>query len=397
MNMVYEYIISFAVAFIVAFFATPIVRKFAVKLNAIDIPKENRRIHSKPTALMGGLAIACGFIISVLFVVVGSFLTKGQWLNSFRDMIGLFIGIAIIVSIGIIDDIKQLSPKTRLCFQFLAAIAVIFIANIRIEVITNPFSSVGVTKLSPYISYPLTILWIVGITNALNLIDGLDGLAAGVASISSMTLFFISIITPIVGPYSSIITAALAGATLGFLPFNFHPAKIFMGSTGSYFLGFVLAVISIEGMFKSYTAISIAIPILALGLPVVDTLFAILRRMKNGKPIMAPDREHLHHRLMDMGLSQKKSVIVLYIASAALGLCAFVLIDMGALSAIILLLLISALFIIGLKYMANIANNTDDTDPELLKEAKSADNKRLNVPKTHSKSARKNANSIIKY
>jgi UDP-GlcNAc:undecaprenyl-phosphate GlcNAc-1-phosphate transferase len=364
MNMIYEYIISFAVAFIVSFSATPIVRKIAIKLKAIDVPKDNRRLHKKPIALMGGLAIVCGFILSVLFTILSSLLTKNQWMESWPDLIGLLVGIAIIVLIGAIDDIKPLSAKTRLFFQLIAALAVMFISDTRIERITNPFSPVGVTELSPYISYPLTILWIIGITNALNLIDGLDGLAAGVASISSLSLFFVSILTPIVGPFSSIITAALAGATLGFLPFNFNPAKIFMGSTGAYFLGFTLAVVSIEGMFKSYTAISIAIPILALGLPLFDTVFAIFRRLLNGKPVMAADRGHLHHKLMDMGLSQKQSVIILYIASAALGLCAIVLTDKGALSAIILLILVSAFIIAGARYMVGITNDSDEIELE---------------------------------
>ncbi len=313
---------------------------------------------------MGGLAIVCGFILSVLFTILSSLLTRNQWLESWLDLIGLLVGITIIVLIGAIDDIKPLSAKTRLFFQLIAALAVMFISDTRIERITNPFSQVGVTELSPYISYPLTILWIIGITNALNLIDGLDGLAAGVASISSLSLFFVSILTPIVGPFSSIITAALAGATLGFLPFNFNPAKIFMGSTGAYFLGFTLAVISIEGMFKSYTAISIAIPILALGLPLFDTVFAIFRRLLNGKPVMAADRGHLHHRLMDMGLSQKQSVIILYIASAALGLCAIVLTDKGALSAIILLILVSAFIIAGARYMVGITDDSDEIEVE---------------------------------
>jgi UDP-GlcNAc:undecaprenyl-phosphate GlcNAc-1-phosphate transferase len=371
--MIYEYIISFAVAFIVSFLATPIVRKIAIKFKAIDIPKDNRRLHKKPIALMGGLAIVCGFILSALFTILGSLLTGNQWLLSWLDLFGLLAGTAIIVTIGVIDDIRPLSAKTRLFFQFLAALTVIFISDTRIERITNPFSSVGVTELSPYISYPLTVLWIIGITNALNLIDGLDGLAAGVASISSLSLFFVSILTPIVGPFSSIITAALAGATLGFLPFNFNPAKIFMGSTGAYFLGFVLAFISIEGMFKSYTAISIAIPVLALGLPLFDTIFAIFRRLINGKPVASADRGHLHHRLVDMGLSQKQSVIILYIASAALGLCAIVLTDKGALSAIILLILISAFIIAGAKYMVGITNDFDELDIKNIENIKAVE------------------------
>ncbi|NSW91260.1 MAG: undecaprenyl/decaprenyl-phosphate alpha-N-acetylglucosaminyl 1-phosphate transferase [Firmicutes bacterium] len=394
--MIYEYIISFAVAFIVSFSATPIVRKIAIKLKAIDIPKDSRRLHKKPIALMGGLAIVCGFVISVLFTILSSLLTGNQWLESFRDIVGLLAGITIIVMVGAIDDIKPLNAKVRLLFQLLATLAVMFISDTRIERVTNPFSPVGVTELSPYVSYPLTILWIIGITNALNLIDGLDGLAAGVASISSLTLFFVSLLTPVVGPFSSIITAALAGATLGFLPFNFNPAKIFMGSTGAYFLGFTLGVVSIEGMFKSYTAISIAIPILALGLPLFDTIFAIFRRLINGKPVMCADRGHLHHRLIDMGLSQKQSVIILYIASAALGLCAVVLTDKGALSAIILLLLVSAFIIAGARYMVGLTNNNDDIDLESLNSKNPLEDKKEATANTINKGTEKSNSMTMK-
>ncbi|HOJ10052.1 MAG TPA: MraY family glycosyltransferase [Clostridiales bacterium] len=366
MKIVYEYIISFAVAFIVSFSATPIAKKVAFKLKAIDIPKDNRRMHKKPIALLGGLAIFCGFLLSVLFTVLSSKITGTQWLESFRLIAGLLAGASIITLTGIIDDIKPISAKMRLLLQFVAALAAIFISDIRIERITNPFSASGVTELNPYISYPLTIFWIIGITNAFNLIDGLDGLAAGVSSISSLSLFFVSMLTPTVGPFSAIITAALAGATLGFLPFNFNPAKIFMGSTGAYFLGFTLSVVSVEGMFKSYAAISIAIPILALGLPLFDTIFAIIRRLVNGKPIMSADRGHLHHRLIDMGLSQKQSVLVLYIASAALGLCAIVMADKGALCAIILLITVSIFVIAGAKYMVELTGKDDDADMDIL-------------------------------
>lgn len=360
MYIVFEYIISFAVAFIVAFSSTPIAKKIAFRLGAIDIPKDNRRMHKKPIALVGGTAIFCGFMFSVLFTVISSKITGTNWLESYRLIMGLLVGAAIVTIIGFVDDIRPLSAKTRLFFQTIAAISTVLISDIRIERVTNPFSPVGVTELSWYISYPLTILWIIGITNAFNFIDGLDGLAAGVSTISSLSLFLVSMLTPTVSPFASIITAALTGASLGFLPFNFNPAKIFMGSTGAYFLGFSLATVSIEGMFKSYTAISIAIPILALGLPLFDTIFAIIRRLMNGKPIMSADRGHLHHKLIDMGLSHKQSVLVLYLASAVLGLCAIVMADKGALSAIILLITVSVFVIAGAKYMVDL----DDTEQD---------------------------------
>jgi UDP-GlcNAc:undecaprenyl-phosphate GlcNAc-1-phosphate transferase len=206
-------------------------------------------------------------------------------------------------------------------------------------------------------------------TNAINLMDGLDGLAAGVASISSLSLFLISAIYGLWG--TAIITAALAGASLGFLPYNFNPAKIFMGDTGATFLGFSLSFIAIQSTLKTYTAIAIAIPLLVLGLPVFDTAFAILRRLFTGKSIIQADRGHIHHKLIDMGLSHKQSVVVLYTASSALGLCAIVLAEKGALSALFLIIAIAVFVVAGAKYMnimdddiplPNSQNNKNDDD-----------------------------------
>lgn len=351
--MNYEYIISFALAFIVAFSSTPIVRKIAFKIGAVDIPKDTRRMHNKPIARLGGMAIFSGFMVSLMFGVVSALLDISGIFPT-KQLLGLLVGVFIIVIIGIIDDVKQLGAKFKLVFQITAALCVVFISDTRITNLTNPFASEGVSQLNIIASYALTILWIVGITNAINLLDGLDGLAAGVSSISYLSLFFISILN---GESSdAIIIAILAGATLGFLPYNFNPAKIFMGDTGSTFLGFTLAVVSIQGMMKTYAAFSIAIPLLVLGLPLFDTISTIIRRILKRKPIMEADREHLHHRLIDMGLSQKQSVGVMYIASAALGLCAVVLTDKGVLGAIVLIVSVSIFVIAGARYM----NEMDD-------------------------------------
>lgn len=361
----FEYLITFVLAFIIAFSATPIARKLAVKVGAVDVPRDDRRMHKKPIALMGGAAIIAGFVISVLF----DSMTSSKVFSPGRELLGLMTGVAIISVMGILDDIRTFNSKIKLLFQIMAALAVVLISDTRIMTITNPFVSLGISDLSPVISYPLTILWIVGITNAINLIDGLDGLAAGVASISSLSLFFVSILrpdglNPALTVYTAVITAALAGSTLGFLPFNFNPAKIFMGETGSAFLGFTLGVISIQGTLKSYAAISITIPLLVLGLPLFDTIFAILRRIRQGKSIMQADRGHLHHRLIDMGLSQRQSVVIMYTASAALGLCAIVLADRGALSAIILLLSVSIFVVGGARYMSDLGMNHDEGEED---------------------------------
>lgn len=361
MSNIYEYLITFVLAFIVAFSTTPIVRNLAVKIGAVDVPKDDRRMHTKPIPLMGGAAIITGFIVSLAFDLV----TTSNLVKPGREILGLLIGIFLIMIEGVLDDVFTLKAKVKLALQLVAAISVVVISDTRIETITNPFSSDPYLNLSPYISYPLTVLWIVGITNAINLIDGLDGLAAGVSSISSLSLFIVSMLrTDILSVelivYTAVITAALAGSTLGFLPFNFNPAKIFMGETGSAFLGFTLGVISIQGTMKSYAAISIAIPLLVLGLPLFDTTFAIIRRLISGKPIMQADRGHLHHRLIDMGLSQKQSVVIMYTASAALGLCAIVLADRGAISAIILLLALSIFIIGGSRYMTDFTSKKSE-------------------------------------
>ncbi len=361
----FEYLITFVLSFIIAFSATPIAKRLAIKVGAVDVPKDDRRMHKKPIALMGGVAIIAGFFISVLF----DSLTSSKVFSPGRELLGLMTGAVIISFMGILDDIRTLNSKVKLIFQIAAALAVVLISDTRIMMISNPFVGSGISFLSPEISYPLTILWIVGITNAINLIDGLDGLAAGVASISSLSLFFVSILrpdalNPALTVYTAVITAALAGSTLGFLPFNFNPAKIFMGETGSAFLGFTLGVISIQGTLKSYAAISITIPLLVLGLPLFDTIFAIIRRVLQGKSIMQADRGHLHHRLIDMGLSQRQSVVIMYTASAALGLCAIVLADRGALSAIILLLSVSIFVIGGARYMSDLGVSREEDEDE---------------------------------
>ncbi|AFK85344.1 MULTISPECIES: MraY family glycosyltransferase [Thermoanaerobacterium] len=300
------YILSFVVAFVAALMATPAAKKLAYKIGAIDIPKDKRRVHSKPVPLIGGLAIYLGTVLSMLL-----FLPKSE------TNIGIIAGSTIIVALGIFDDKYELKAKVKLLGQLLAAFVVV-LSGVRIDWLTNPFGD-GMINIGVF-AIPLSIFWIVGITNAMNLIDGLDGLAAGIASISSGSLFVVSLLN---GRYATaIITVAVTGAALGFLPYNFNPAKIFMGDTGAMFLGFILSAVSIQGAVKSAAAIAIAVPILALGVPVFDTIFAIIRRLANKKPIMEADKGHLHHRLLALGLSQRQAVFVMYGVSLFLGLSA---------------------------------------------------------------------------
>jgi len=229
--------------------------------------------------------------------------------------------------------------------QIIAALIAVMAGN-RIDVLSNPniFSSNPVWQLG-WLAYPVTVIWIVAITNAVNLIDGLDGLACGVSTISAATMLVIALLVSELDV--AVMMAALVGACIGFLPYNFNPAKIFMGDTGSTFLGFIMATMSVEGMFKQYTIISFVVPFLMLGLPIFDVCFAVVRRVSHGQSPMKPDRGHVHHRLIDMGFSQKQAVGVLYVISAILGLSAVVLAASGAVKAMVFLLAMGAAAIIA--------------------------------------------------
>ena len=356
MNEYVNIIMIFSIAFVVAFFMTPFVKNLAIKLNAIDVPKDNRRVHKTPIPRLGGLAILAGFIMALIYYLIMVGLNNTEVFNS--KIIGLLLGIIIIEIAGIWDDIKPIRAWTKLLFQIVAA-AVVVGCGVRIEGISNPFVNDGFISLGMW-SIPLTMVWIVGITNAINFIDGLDGLAAGVATISSLSLLFIAVY---LNQWQTIVLAAgLAGATMGFLPFNFNPAKIFMGETGSAFLGFTLGTISIMGLVKSYTAIAIIVPLVVLGLPIFDTAFAILRRVWNKKSPMQADRGHLHHRLVDSGLSQKQSVIILYIISAFLGLAGIVLIETGIWKFTILIIMIVIFILAGSRSMVDMAHEEKEGD-----------------------------------
>lgn len=263
-------------------------------------------MHKAPMPYLGGVAIYLAVIIAVL---VFAPLT--------RENIAIILGGTIIAISGVIDDIKDLSPRKKILFQLAAGI-VLLIGGIKVEFFTNPFASGNTIVNLGLLSIPITLFWVVGITNTVNLIDGLDGLAAGVSMISSLSLMFVA--NKFGNSEISLIAAILAGACLGFLPYNFNPAKIFMGDTGALFLGFMLSAISVEGVMKSAATIAIVVPVLILGIPIFDTAFAICRRLLNGQSISSADKGHLHHRLLETGLSQKSTVLVLYGISAVFGI-----------------------------------------------------------------------------
>lgn len=311
MQLWLKLILALALALAIAFVSTPIVKSFAVKVGAIDVPKDARRVHDHPIPRMGGMAIFLGFLLSVVIFA-----------DIDRQIQGILIGCVIIVATGAIDDIICMKWWTKLLAQILAAIVAVC-HGVVIEVFMNPnIFSDNASLVLGFLSIPLTICWIIGITNAVNLIDGLDGLACGVSSISGATMLTVALLLS--EGNIAIVLAALLGACLGFIPYNLNPAKIFMGDTGALLLGYLLSTVSVLAMFKFYAIITFVVPILALALPLFDTLFAIVRRLLKGQNPMKPDRGHLHHRLIDLGLSQKQAVAVLYCLSAMLGLTAVV-------------------------------------------------------------------------
>lgn len=331
---IWTVLLALGLAAAVSFASTPLVKALSVKVGAVDVPKDARRMHDHPIPRMGGLAIFFGFVAAMLLMVP---------LDTERK--GMLLGAVIIVVLGIFDDIYALPAKPKFLVQIIAALIAVLAGN-RIEVLSNP----NIFSPNPYwelgvLSIPVTVVWILAITNSVNFIDGLDGLACGVSTIGAATMLVIALLVS--ERDVALMMAALVGACMGFLPYNFNPAKIFMGDTGSTFLGFIMATMSVEGMFKQYTIISFVVPFLMLGLPIFDVCFAVVRRVSHGQSPMKPDRGHVHHRLIDMGFSQKQAVGVLYVISAILGLSAVVLTAGGAEKAMIFLLAMAAAALIA--------------------------------------------------
>ena len=312
-NQLIAYVVlALLVALVISFLMTPVVKTFAYKVGAIDVPKDGRRMHKVPIPRLGGLAIFIGFMVSILlFVPITS------------EMKSILLGAVIIVVLGVVDDIMALPAMLKFVVQIVAA-AIPATHSVTILAFSNPnIFSDNLYWVLGGLSVPFTILWIVAITNSVNLIDGLDGLANGVSAISATTMLVIALLAS--EAQVAIVMAALVGACVGFMPYNLNPAKMFMGDTGATFLGFILATMSIQGLFKYYAVISFVVPFLILGLPIFDTAFAFIRRIAHGQSPMHADRSHIHHRLIDMGLSQKQAVATLYVISAILGLSAVVL------------------------------------------------------------------------
>jgi len=343
--------IAFLLAFIVSFMATPYTIKIAHKIGAVDVPKDERRMHKKAMPKFGGPAVILGFLVSVVYLLI--VMSMENTINLFgtekygMKLLGMFLGIVVISITCVVDDIKTIKPSTKLAGQILAAIVAVAF-GIRIGDINLPFFNTA--QFGEIFSICLTIVWIIGVTNAINLIDGLDGLASGISVISAISLLVIFVLndSPLI---SIILITALAGSLVGFLPFNFTPAKTFIGDTGSNFLGFSLSIISILGIAKTYTIAVIVLPIIVLALPIFDTLLAIIRRLIKGKSIKAifkADKGHLHHKIVRRGFSQRQAVLILYGISAIFGIFAVILLDSGIWKALSFLLMV--IVAVGLGY-----------------------------------------------
>lgn len=342
--------IAFLLAFITAYVITPYTIRFAKKIGALDNPKNERKIHTEPMPRLGGIAIIAGFFVSVIYLMIimsleGS-LNLFNYDKYFYKCIGIFIATLVLGLFCFFDDWKGIKPITKLIGQIIAASIVVFFGVTMDSILISHLNTVIQSEIILNI---ISVLWIVGITNAINLIDGLDGLSAGFGVVSCFSLLIVFSLnySPII---SVLLITALAGALTGFLPFNFNPAKTFMGDTGSNFLGFCLAVISILGTAKTYTAIVLIAPLIIFAFPIFDTSFAIVRRIireKSLKAVFTADRGHLHHKLIDKGYTQKQAVLILYGLSATLGIFTIILLESGIWKAISFALIIIAIISIG--------------------------------------------------
>lgn len=319
---------------------TPLVMKLSNRLRAVDKP-DQRKMHQSPMPTLGGMAIFLSFVIGLVIL---------QPTSPYH--IAIVIGATIIIVLGFFDDLYNLTAKAKFLGQIIAALVVVIGGGLQVEFINLPFG--GQIEFG-WLSAVVTILWIVGITNAINLIDGLDGLAAGISSIALLTIACMAILMGNV--YVLTMSIILFWSIIGFLPYNFYPAKIFMGDTGALFLGFMIAVLSLLG-FKNVTIISFIIPILILAVPILDTVVAIVRRLVQKRSISSPDRSHLHHRLVNVGLTHRQSVIFMYLLSGMFSMAAILLsmstiwgaVLIGTISFIVALILIETLELIDSKF-----------------------------------------------
>lgn len=326
-------IYAFLTAFGLSLAFTPLAIWIAPKIGAMDIPKDNRRMHDHPMPRFGGMAIYIAVVVTLIIFL------RGQ-----EHLDAILIGGTLIYLLGVIDDLKGIGAHIKFTAEILVA-CLMFAMNLRIRFIANYFGE-GNMYFGSVVCFIVTVLWIVGITNTINLIDGLDGLAAGVAAIACLSIAYVAYIHG--DRYGMLVVClgiiSVAGGALGFLPYNFYPAKIFMGDGGSLFLGFMIAILSVVGPLKRSTLIAVVVPVMVLGIPIFDTFFAIFRRVVNRRPIMEADKGHLHHRLMRSGYGQRRAVLMIYGISAIMGMAA-VLVSRELFKDAFVLVLIACLYI----------------------------------------------------
>ena len=322
---------------------TPLLRRFCERYQLLDEPQGDRRVHQKAVPRLGGVAIflSLGIALSVL-PLVNNLLTQ-TLRPDLREIVVFLVCGFLVLMLGVYDDLRGANAAVK--FAGLSAVTVLFyVLGGRIEGLSIPF--VGNVTLHPILGFLLTLVWVVGIANAFNLIDGVDGLASGSALFSSLVLLTVSLIQG--KALVAVIALVLTGALAGFLRYNFNPASIFLGDSGSLFVGFALAALSIQGSQKASTAVAVAIPILAFGLPMVDTSVAIARRFLSGKPIFQGDREHIHHMLLERGWSQRRVALVLYGVSALFGLLAMLFVNSGNSLTAVVLFVVGAAVVLAL-------------------------------------------------
>lgn len=349
----YQVFINIIMSIIMSIVLTPIVRKLSFSVGAVDKPNK-RRMNTDVMPSMGGLAVFLTFFISIIF-----FQPIERSLS-----IPIFISALIVVITGAIDDIKEISPKMKMLGLITAAVIIIILNDLTVAQVSVPF--IGPLLLPTWIGFPFTLLWVLGITNSINLIDGLDGLASGVSIIALTTMGIIGIFfldnssIP-----TGIIIFTLVGSIIGFLPYNFHPAKIYLGDTGALFLGFMISVMSLNGL-KNVTFISLIIPIVILGIPITDTIYAMLRRRLNRMPISTADKHHMHHRLMSLGLTHKQTVLVIYLVASIFSMIAL----LYPLSSLLGSILITIALLFGLEIFIELIGLVGEDRRPLLRKLK---------------------------
>jgi UDP-GlcNAc:undecaprenyl-phosphate/decaprenyl-phosphate GlcNAc-1-phosphate transferase len=358
-------LLSFTVATVTSASLTPLVRNIAVRRGALDQASGGRKVHVRPTPRLGGIAIVAAFLLPLIALFFVDSEIGRRFYGSQLQSLGMLVGGIAIAALGIYDDLKGANAKLKFLVQFGVAL-VMYWCGFQINRIATPF---GMDIELGALALPFTMLWIAGVINAVNLIDGLDGLAGGIALIAVTSTGVIAALRG--DALTLLVTATLAGAVLGFLRYNFNPASIFMGDTGSMFLGFVLATTGVRANVQASTAVSVLVPILALGIPITDTLLAMARRAASGVPLFSADRGHIHHRLLDVGLSHRQTVLLLYGVSAVLGAAAVVVAYLSSAVAVWVLLAVATVAYLGLRRLGYI--DIDATEDLLARRRRNAE------------------------